>query len=117
MDFVPKISDQTSLEIISITIDPQNDTVDVIRKYRERYKIQNENWRFFTGEKDTIHQLARDQLGAEIQILDGKTNLDKFIHTENVLLFDKENYLRGIYRAKGDGDLQRLLVELKTLRK
>ncbi|HMZ60776.1 MAG TPA: SCO family protein, partial [Leptospiraceae bacterium] len=39
-----------------------------------------------------------------------------FVHTENVYLIDRKNYLRGIYRAKGTGDLERLLVEMKTLR-
>ncbi|MDX1959336.1 MAG: SCO family protein [Leptospiraceae bacterium] len=117
VDLLPKIKNQTDLQIISISVNPDEDTVDVIKQYRERFKITNPNWFFLTGSKQKIYLMARTQFGADVKVVKDQDNLDDFVHTENVFLLDKQNYLRGVYRAKGTGDLERLLIELETLRK
>ena len=46
----------------SITIDPQNDTVPVLREYAKRFGIDGENWKFLTGDKREIDRI-RDRFG------------------------------------------------------
>ena len=46
----------------SITIDPENDTVPVLREYAERFGIDGDKWKFLTGDKRQIDQL-RDKFG------------------------------------------------------
>lgn len=116
MNFIPKIEDQSDLQIVSISVNPELDTVEVLKKFRNQYKIRQENWVFLTGAKKTIYNMARNQFGADIKVIQGKDDLNDFVHTENVYLLDKKNYLRGVYRAKGSGDLERLKIELSTLR-
>ncbi|MCD1165228.1 SCO family protein [Leptospira interrogans] len=116
LNFIPKIKDQTDLQIVSITVNPETDSVEVLKKFRNQYKIVQNNWVFLTGSRKTIYDLARNQFGADIKLISGKDNLNDFVHTENVYLIDKKNYLRGIYRAKGSGDLERLKIELNTLK-
>ncbi|HMV77162.1 MAG TPA: SCO family protein [Leptospiraceae bacterium] len=115
-NFLPRIEDKSNLQIISITVNPEIDNPEMLRKFREMYKIKEESWVFLTGSKNFIFDLARKQFGAEVKVLLGQNDLTDFVHTENVYLIDRKNYLRGIYRAKGTGDLERLLVEMKTLR-
>lgn len=38
----------------SITIDPENDTVEVLRDYAERFGVNGDNWKFLTGNKEEI---------------------------------------------------------------
>ncbi len=114
-NLLPKIDNQKDLNVISISINPEVDTVEVLKKFRESYKIENKNWYHLTGDKKTIYQIARDQFSADVKIIQGVENLTDFVHTENIFLLDKDFYLRGIYRAKGNGDLERFLVEFKTL--
>lgn len=116
LNFIPKIEDQTDVQIVSISVNPELDTVDVLKKFRSLYKISQSRWTFLTGSKKTIFNLARNQFGADIKVIQGKDDLNDFVHTENVYLIDRKNYLRGVYRAKGTGDLERLLIELKTLK-
>ncbi|PJZ27605.1 SCO family protein [Leptospira kmetyi] len=116
MNFIPKIEDQSDLQIVSISVNPELDAVEVLKKFRNQYKIRQENWVFLTGAKKTIYNMARNQFGADIKVIQGKDDLNDFVHTENVYLLDKKNYLRGVYRAKGSGDLERLKIELNTLR-
>ncbi|MBM9576282.1 SCO family protein [Leptospira sp. 201903070] len=116
LTFFPKIADQKDVQIVSISVNPEIDTVDVLKKFRSLYKISQSQWIFLTGSKKTIFNLARNQFGADIKVIQGKDDLNDFVHTENVYLIDRKNFLRGVYRAKGSGDLERLRIELNTLK-
>ena len=41
----------------SITIDPENDTVEVLRDYAERFGIDGSKWKFLTGDKAEIDHI------------------------------------------------------------
>jgi protein SCO1/2 len=46
----------------SITIDPERDTVAVLKDYAERFGIDGANWKFLTGNKQEIDRI-RDRFG------------------------------------------------------
>ena len=46
----------------SITIDPDTDTVEVLRDYAERFGVNGDNWKFLTGSKEEI-DIIRDKFG------------------------------------------------------
>ncbi|GBF42340.1 SCO2/SenC family protein [Leptospira ellinghausenii] len=113
----PQLSEFKDLEISSISINPKEDTPAVLSKYRTLYKIQNPNWNFYTGELLAIESFAKTTCGAEVEGFSVEKNKYEFVHTENIFLFDGNKYLRGIYRAKGTGDIQRLVADLRILTK
>ncbi|XDD45792.1 SCO family protein [Leptospira sp. WS39.C2] len=113
----PNLAEFPNLEIHSISINPKEDTPDVLSKYRSQYKIQNPNWNFYTGDLSSIESFAKTTCGAEVEGFSVEKNKYEFVHTENIFLFDGKKYLRGIYRAKGTGDIQRLVSDLRTLTK
>ena len=43
---------------LSVTVDPQYDTPEVLRAYAARYRADNERWRFLTGLKDRVRGVA-----------------------------------------------------------
>ncbi len=106
----------SDLQIIAITVDPERDGQKQLANYRAKHGITNAKWRFFTGQSAEIREIARDQFAGEIQTREGLGAMLDFVHTENVFLLDRQGYLRGIYRARGTGDLERLKIELQTLR-
>jgi protein SCO1/2 len=62
----------------SISIDPENDTPEVLKAYRKRFKA---NWTFLTGKKSDIIQIRR-KLGLYIEeIQDGSNN-----HNVNMII-------------------------------
>lgn len=112
-----KIPDQRDLVFLSVSVDPENDSADVLTNYKARFSASQKNWYFLTGAKDTIYELARKTFNADVVTqsrADGNTN---FLHTENLYLLDKQSYLRGIYRTRGGMDLDKLVNDLKLLRK
>ncbi|WP_244934756.1 SCO family protein [Leptospira jelokensis] len=113
----PDLAEFPNLEIHSISINPKEDTPTVLSNYRKLYKIQNPHWNFYTGDPESIGTFAKETCGAEVEGFSLEKNKYEFAHTENIFLFDEKKYLRGIYRAKGTGDIQRLVSDLRILTK
>ena len=111
-----KINDQSDVQFLSLTVNPERDNPEIINGFREMNKVTQKNWTFLTGSKDAIYKIARKEFGAEVKLVRGEKDLTDFVHTENVYLLDKNGYLRGLYRARGTADLDRLVQELETLR-
>ena len=106
--------------IVSHSIDPQHDTPEVLKDYAKKYDAQAGKWYFLTGEKKAIYDLAIK--GYKLPVADAsdydkniKSVDDTFIHSEKLLLIDKEGYIRGIYDGTFNADVERLLGEIKVL--
>lgn len=112
----PQLGEFPDLRIHSLSINAKEDTVPVLQSYMKTYKIQNPNWNFYTGQQSQIETFAKETCGAEMEGYSIERGKYEFVHTENIFLFDKDRYLRGIYRAKGTGDIQRLVEDLRKLR-
>ena len=58
---------EPDFRLVSISVDPERDTPQVLARYAERNGADPERWLFLTGHKETIHRLAREgfKLGVE----------------------------------------------------
>jgi protein SCO1/2 len=103
-------SDST-VKIISYTIDPDYDQVDVLKAYARRYQADSSRWYFVTGDKKRIDELA--QKGYYISsVVDSAGNID---HSQRLVLVDKERHIRGFYDGTDPKDVDRLLIEIRVL--
>src|SRR5690606_3757418 len=50
-----KFSDKKDLKFISITVNPEQDTVEVLKEYAEKVHANTESWSFLTGDKEKIY--------------------------------------------------------------
>ncbi len=108
------------VQFISISIDPEHDSVPQLRKFADRYTNNHDNWWFVTGNKSDIYDFALNELKANI----ADTNVDTaFIHTYNFFLLDRDRVVRGWYngfdtlkQAKLVGDIPLLMLEKKKKR-
>ncbi|MGH7406768.1 MAG: SCO family protein [Candidatus Methylomirabilales bacterium] len=48
------------VRLVSITVDPERDTPEVLSRYADRFGAAPDRWIFLTGEKEAIHRLARE---------------------------------------------------------
>ena len=94
------------VQFISISVDPENDSVINLRRYADRFNINHDTWWMVTGDKKDIYDFALNELKASV----ADVNVDTaFIHTENFFLLDKERIVRGWYNGF-DSVLQSKLV-------
>jgi protein SCO1 len=108
--------------IVSHSVDPENDTPEVLQKYAKSYDAKAGKWHFLTGSKKDIYNLALK--GYFIPVSDAsvydkaiKNPDEAFIHSEKLILIDKEGHIRGFYDGTSQKDVDRLLLETKVLLK
>lgn len=66
----------------SITIDPEHDTVEVLKEYAKRFSIDGSKWKFLTGSKKEI-DIIRDKFGL---YSDAATEADLSNHNINMVI-------------------------------
>ena len=95
-----KIPDDAPVRFVSITVDPQRDTPEVLREYAKRYR-NDDRWVFLTGDREAIVRLSVDgfKLGAGDPVPGGEA----LLHSSKFAVADKEGVIRQYYGGT-DGD-------------
>ena len=101
--------------ILSHTIDPEYDTVALLRDFAERLGVKSEKWHFVTGNKDDIYKIAQTSYFATA--MEDKSEPDGFIHSGAFLLIDKEQRIRGKYDGTKEEDVNRLMGDIERLKR
>jgi protein SCO1/2 len=109
-----EFKDDPSFKIVSHTVQPEIDSVSVMKEYAELHNANPEQWHFLTGNKKVIYNLARKAYFAATTEGDGGIN--DFIHTENFILIDKKKRIRGFYDGTSKEDVDRLIVDVTILK-
>lgn len=80
--------------IISISIDPENDTPELLKQHAKRIGVKSPNWHFLTGNRDYIGKLA-DQF--DIYVGDKEDEGENLNHSGMIALVDKDGNIRCRY--------------------
>jgi protein SCO1 len=109
--------EQPSVVLLSYSVDPENDKPEQLRDYAKKYEAIPGKWTFLTGSKTEIYRLV--QKGYFLPVVDAGVsngNPDEtFIHSEKVVLVDKEGVIRGFYDGTDKEDVDRLILETRVL--
>lgn len=103
------------LRFISISVDPERDTPEVLNDYAERMGANQERWHFLTGEKPEIWRLASE--GLLLPLLEGKAELgdDEIIHSQYFVLVDGDARIRGVYDMRDAEAMLQLRGDVRRL--
>lgn len=113
-----RVSDVPSANFVSVSVDPRNDTPEVIKAYMTKNELDERNWRFVTGEEEAIRHVVVEGFKVPIGDEDSRAaGSDDIMHSNSFVLVDHEARVRGYYRANNDGiaDLERDLRALATV--
>jgi len=99
---------------VSHTVYPEMDSVEVLKAYADKYGVNPDKWIMLTGAKEEIYSLARKSYFAVLTEGDGGER--DFIHTENFVLMDKKQRIRGYYDGTLPNDMERLKKDIEILR-
>lgn len=108
------IQNKSDVLILSHTIDPEYDTVALLRDFAQRLGVESKKWHFVTGVKDSIYKVAQTSYFATA--MEDKTEPDGFIHSGAFLLIDKSGRIRGKYDGTKEEDVNRLIGDIERLR-
>jgi protein SCO1/2 len=105
-----------ALSLVSFSVDPENDTPQVLLAYAQRYGADLQTWAFLTGDLAVVQRTVVD--GFKLA-LDGKPDPNAenggIIHGSHLVLVDRALGIRGYYRTDDEDDMKRLLDDAKRL--
>lgn len=102
---------------LSYTVDPEHDRPKQLKEYAQKYSAIPGKWYFLTGSKSEIYDLAMH--GYYLPVVDknvpeGKPD-ETFIHSQKLVLVDKQGIVRGFYDGTDKVDVDRLVLEIRVL--
>ena len=93
-----KIKDNPKVKLLSHTVFPEEDTVEVLKKYTKEKGVIDTKWNLVTGNQKEIYKIARQSY---LVVKTGKPEelYDIILHTENFVLIDQKGRIRGFYNG------------------
>ncbi|MBL4939986.1 MAG: SCO family protein [Lutibacter sp.] len=104
---------EDDIKFLSLSVTPVMDSVPILREYADKMGIIDTKWNITTGDKKHIYELARKSYFVVLDEGDG--GVQDFIHTENFVLVDKKQQIRGFYDGTDTEDIQRLISDIRIL--
>ncbi len=105
---------QSEFLLLSHTVDPYHDSIDVLSNYAEACGADGKRWLLVTGAKPQLYDLATNfyKLPA-IETPEDTTS--PYAHSERFTLVDKEGFIRGYYDGTDSSSVKQLMKDLVDL--
>ncbi len=103
----------TSVELVSISLDPEYDTKQVIREYAQAFETDPAGWKWLRGPTDQTKRIA-DEFQMQYKKIEG----DLLTHSVTIYLMDGDNQLRALYdmaSPKKSVEKEKILTDIKLL--
>ena len=105
------------LIFLSHSVDPEHDRPEQLKAYATKYEAIPGKWYFLTGSKADIYKLAMRGYylpAVDAGVKDGNPD-ETFIHSEKLVLVDKQGIVRGFYDGTDKTDVDRMILEIRVL--
>ena len=105
--------DNENVLFVSHTVDPENDTIPVLKAYSENLEVNPKKWHFLWGEQKDIFDIAKNSYFTQaFEDLDAPGG---YAHSGGFILVDKNRHIRGVYDGTNSVDVDRLIKEIVIL--
>lgn len=105
--------DTSIVQFISFTVDPQRDSVSVLKDYADRFGVNHDNWWMLTGSRDSIYKFAFEEL--KVDKFSEEPISPDFVHTSRFVLIDKDHFVRGYYNGLDSVSVAKLARDIGLL--
>lgn len=116
---VIKLQDKRSLvdtpfvQFLSFTVDPERDSVSVLKKYADKYGVNHDTWWMLTGDRHVIYDFGMNEV--KLGVPDSSSVDTNFIHSEYFVLLDRDRIVRGYYNGTDLASLNKLSEDIVFL--
>jgi protein SCO1/2 len=102
------------LMILSHTIDPEHDTLALLKQYATDLGSDGKQWQFLTGNRELIYEMA--EKGYYATAMPDSTAPGGFVHSGGFILVDKLARVRGIYDGTDPKKVDELIKDIAILK-
>lgn len=92
--------------LVTFTVDPANDTPDILRRYARSYGADSEKWRFVRMGQKELYNLVF--AGFKLPVLNDpeKDPGSRVTHTTKMVLIDGQGVIRGYYDGTSESSIK-----------
>lgn len=113
MSELQKPLENTDVHLVSVTVDPEKDTPEVLRGYAEKLNAEPGRWDFLTGPKAAIYDLSRT--GFKLPVSEDSDQPGVPAHSTRAVLVDRRGSIRGYYDVTAPDTLTKLVADTHQL--
>ncbi|POY35988.1 SCO family protein [Solitalea longa] len=99
--------------IISHSIDPRHDSVTVLKKFAHKIGVDDTQWNFVTGNRDTIYALAEHSYLTTAK--EDNAAPGGIVHQGAFILIDKNRHIRGVYDGTNPEAVDKMMIDIDNL--
>ncbi|SMO47936.1 protein SCO1/2 [Solitalea koreensis] len=99
--------------ILSHSIDPRHDSVSVLKKYAHKLGVDDTQWDFVTGTKDSLYEIAEHSY--MVSAIEDKNQPGGIVHSGAFLLVDKDRHIRGVYDGTNEDAVKQMIDDMNKL--
>lgn len=108
--------DDIDAEFVSFSVDPENDTPEVLKEYAEEYDADEDNWHFLTGyDFDTIKEISVKSFQQLLE--EAPEGDDQVTHGTKFFLIDPDGEVVKYYNGMNIKSMDKVMEDLKTVQK
>jgi protein SCO1/2 len=98
------------IELVTISLDPENDTPEALRAYAKSLRADLTNWHFATGPTDRLKMIV----GGGFDIYFDRKEDGRLVYDPAIMLVDGVGILRAEYTT-GDPGAERILRDMQYI--
>lgn len=98
--------------LLSHTIDPEHDTVQILSQYANGLGIDAAKWHLVTGDQDAIFAMAKHYM---LGVMKNEEVPGGYLHSGSFVLVDKDKKIRGYYNGTKQEEVDELIEDLKMM--
>lgn len=96
------------IAFVSVTVDPDFDTPDVLDRYAQKFEADTTRWHFLSGTYEQIQKIMIDDFKLGFA--------DKLIfHSDKLVLVDKQGNIRGYYESTNKDEMEKMEKDLNRV--
>jgi protein SCO1/2 len=96
------------VQFISISVDPERDTLEALNEYARLHGIDDDQWVFLRGPIDTVTKICEEQFMLPAADLPGG-------HTTKFILVDQLGRIRSYHDGLSEGSMEALKTNIRQL--
>lgn len=100
-------SDEENVQFVSFSVDPDRDSLDVLKRYAQKWNVTDNRWHFLRTQKDKIQNLYEKgfKLGGELP----------YGHSGSFVLVDQKGVIRGYFGYSDEDAINTLREDISAL--
>ena len=106
------------VQLVTFTVDPQNDTPPVLAAYADKFHADPNKWWFLTGPEKPLYALIENGFLQAVQDNRGQPQQDgqfTVTHSTYFALIDANGAMRGAYQSQDPDECKQLLSDIHAL--